>query len=969
MKKFRGISRFIILIILLALNLPCVTLAATQSYEVNLLPETYQKITGWGAFPASVQDLWLDKYAAHTAIYRELGINSVRIELRGNCGDGEGNLVKAYMDTFAGHIKTAVNNNIKDYMVCIWTPPAEMKTNNKIEGQNDDGTRATLLVEKEQTFCHYIVNVLGDLEKRGLPLPQVLSMQNEPNNAFSYYQCCYYDMEQFKRVFKLMRKTLDASGYEDILLAGAESPDYKDNHLWFGESFEELETDEEFRKAMGVFTTHSYYAPAVTNQKRIDKFIDNKNKIPEKEVWQTEYSTAHNQAFEAEIDRVIGGVGVFITDVAWVGVNRWYWWMGWDPRYPITEAHQEVLLAGDGITGVTKSLMYQVFEKVWNNAPAGAKVMRLSTNDPAVVNTTMPQSDMVAFSADGRNTVLFINSSDEDKTYSFNGLTGSSVEVYTAAKDSLDLVENRNLAGGSLENVLIPARSVNVIVTRANDEAAPKITYEKEKSVGIDGDTYISREKELPITIRLDEPATLIVNKQKVTLGDDLSYQMNLKLDGIGKTVRIDAKDEAGNQSEPLFLKFRYDEKYVAVVLDTAEERTNSSTYELRGSVNVESDLTVNGESVPLDDELNFTYQMALQQGENPIRLLAVDKNGNKSPEKLHTVWCDSAAPEISLDNTEFTTTDAEYVLSGKVSEPVKAFKINQKPVTVKDDLTFRMKVYLKEGENQLTLQATDLFENHSEKTITLNFEKTSETPYLTDSVSYTRKADRRIAVDGNLEEAWVIDNKANKVVNGVPCNIMNFGTLWDEDYLYVGARVYDSSLIFDDDRVYQNDCVEIFLNPTNSKTGAYGEGDCQLFIGYPKGRPALFVNEGADCLVGWKDFEGGYTVEMAIPWKSMGISPKDGVRIGFDITNDDKNVEGGAREAVMTWAGTGDNWQTTANFGTLILTASREVTYQEKQQETISDIPAASFAEGEDSENWLERILKVLGVLAVHEK
>ena len=920
MKNLKRIICVLLAVIIIAAQ---VFAAEVKVYNATLLPETYQTIRQWGVYPSSISDWWPDKYAAHKAIYRDMGITMARIEIRGQCGDGDGNLVKEYTDMLALHIQTGVNNGINDFLASVWTPPAGMKTNNKIEGQNEDGTRATLLPEKEELFCKYIVNVFNDLRKRGLPVPKVFSLQNEPNNAFDYYQCCYYDLEQYKRVFKLMRKTLDENGYSHVRMTGAEGAQHKDNLMWFGEGFSELETDKEFGDAVDIISSHAYYNPAVAFKKDIDTYTENVQKFPDKEVWQTEYSTAHNQKFDLEIDRAMGGMRVFTTDVAWIGVNGWFWWIGWDPRYPITDAHQEAILAGDGITGVDKSLIYQSLAKIWKNVPAGSKVMRLSTDDPEVVNTSEPQSDMVAFSNGQKTVILFTNTSKEDKIYNFCDLSGNSAEVYTAVSTESGLYQasNRNLTGGTLNNVAIPARSINIIVAQSKDKAPPSITYEKAREIGVDGDVYVSRDQNLNLDIKVDEASDVLVNKKKVALNDDFSYTRKLLLNKGVTRVRLDARDKAGNRTQPLFLQFRYDPKYVDIQLSKTEDISNNDNYVINGSVNVKSDILVNGEPIELDENLNFSHEIKLSQGDNALVLTATDESGNKSKDAVLNVFCDSIAPEIRLANTEFTTADSEFVVIGSLSKPVKALEIGGKEIKIRDDLSFISKVSLSEGENEISLKATDFVGNIGVNNPKITFNKTDATPNPTTGTANTKKATSRININGNIDEAdWKLDQKASKVISGTANNIVNFGTLWDSNYLYVAAKIYDTALVFDDDRVYQNDCFEIFLNPTNSKKGKYEEKDMQLFTGYGKGRGVLHINTSAECLTAWKDFDGGYTIEMAVPWKDLGITPSDGMKIGFDVMVDDKDVTG-AREAVIGWFGTSDNWQNTSGFGTLILT------------------------------------------------
>jgi O-glycosyl hydrolase len=939
---------------LLVSGLAPVSAAGIKTYNVTVLPDKYQTVKGWGVFPSSVTDQWLNKYAAHTGIYRDLGITQFRIEVRGNCGDADGNLVQEYMDTLSAHIQTAVNNGVSEYMVSIWSPPAGMKTNNKIEGLNEDGTAAALLPEKEEAFAKYLVKVFNEIKRRGLPIPIAFSLQNEPNNAFGYYQCCYYTMEQYQRVCKLIRKTFDGAGYKDIRMMGTEGAEYKSNVMWLGNDFSEFEKDAEFEKSLDIIASHSYYNRQSTQKRDIDAYVANLKKYPGKEVWQTEFSTAHNLAVDNEIDRAIGAMGIFATDMAWVGNNVWYWWSGWDFRRPAQAAHQEDILFGDGITSTEKSLIFQCFAKVWKNVPVGSEVLRMKTDDSAVVNTSMPESDMVAFGGGGRTVALFINSSKEDKIYNFDGLTGVSAEVYTAVSTESGLAEiaNRNLTDGKLNGVFAPARSVTVIVTQAKDKAPPEIKYEKDKTLGYDNGVYVSRQPTVNLNLEIDEQAGLTVNKSRVKLNGGLTYSQEIKLGEKSVTeIRLDAEDTSGNQTPPVFLKFRYDPKYVGVAIAKNEDTTNDENYILSGSVNIKSNLTINGEPVELDGGLNFAHPLEPEQGENSYSIIAADDSGNKSKEVVFKLFCDSDEPQITVSNTDFTTTDSEYVITGQLSEPVKYLEVNGKDVKVKDDLTFITKIGLFEGANTVTLKAADFYENAGEKELVLTYGKIKESPHATDALSYTRKAASKITVDGKLDEDdWVIDNKANKVISGAPDNIVNFGTLWDKNYLYIGAVIYDTVLIFDDERVYQNDCFEVFINPSNEKKGAYGEKDKQLFVGYPKNRIGLYANSGADYKSGWSDFEGGYTVELAIPWSSTGITPGDGVKAGFDIAVDDKDSEG-ARESVTAWAGTSDNWQDTSSFGTLILTSETEVTYKDKPENTGDD----ESGNGEGSETASE--------------
>ncbi|NUN23712.1 MAG: hypothetical protein HUU09_09625, partial [Candidatus Jettenia caeni] len=58
-----------------------------------------------------------------------------------------------------------------------------------------------------------------------------------------------------------------------------------------------------------------------------------------------------------------------------------------------------------------------------------------------------------------------------------------------------------------------------------------------------------------------------------------------------------------------------------------------------------------------------------------------------------------------------------------------------------------------------------------------------------------------------------------------------------------------------------------------------------------------------------------------AIPWSNLGITPSDGMKIGFDIQNNDDD-NGNTREHVLMWNGKNDNYRNTSAFGDLILSS-----------------------------------------------
>lgn len=933
-----------------------------KTYDATVLPDNYQTVKGWGLFPASIGPAFADKYAAHQALFKDLGITQFRVELRGQAGDGDGDLVTGPLDDLASVIKAGVNNGITKYTACVWTPPAGMKDNNDISGWLVKNVQhASLLQSKEQTFCDWIVKSINYIVSKGLPAPTFFSLQNEPD-VYMDYQSCGYELDQYERVAKLLRKTLNAAGYSNITLIGPEGGGYN-IEKWLGTGFSALKNDQEYADALGGFVLHSYPSQSMSLAQRNTNFqtyVQDASQFPAKDRWQGEYCNT-TWPEDAEIDRVIDSMRIFTSDVAWAGANYWQWWMGWDSRYPITDKAQETLVGGDGVTSVTKGRHFEVLSKIFNSAPPGSIVKRMSTNDPSVTNAEVYQSDMMALTNDKSTVAMLINTSNEDKIYNVHGLTGMSATVYSvaAAFDGIQTMASKNVQDGTVSGVVIPARSVNLVVTSMTDTVPPEIQLVKDKNLFFDGVKYVSWNNRMLLRGKVDEPAEIKINGKTAALNPDFSFSALVDLPNAMNTIEIDAKDNFNNYSQPLIFNVAYDPNYLALMVDKTPTQVTDPDFIIRGTVNTPSAIKVNSDTVTAKDDLTFEYRTTLAEGQNHFVLTAKGVNGNASAPVEVNVFCDSKGPEVTLFNTQTLTEDWEYVLSGKSDEAVKSLQINGKDILLSADLSFCEKLTLAQGENTFIIRAVDLYGNASIKEFKVTFNQTALTPHNTDGVSYSRRAAANVTVDGNIDEAdWHMDNKASKSISGLvgdPNNIVNFGTLWDDNNLYVAAKVYDNKICFGAAQVYKNDGIELFFNPSNAKAGTYTGKDKQLFISMNQNGNGMYVNTGAAYQTGWKNIDGGYTVEMAIPWSSLGLTPAEGLQIGFDIQNDDSDISGN-RQSTIVWNGTASDYNDTSHFGTLVLTSKEDVTYIDKavvqSMDTTAPITTLS-ADKQENNGW----------------
>lgn len=181
------------------------------------------------------------------------------------------------------------------------------------------------------------------------------------------------------------------------------------------------------------------------------------------------------------------------------------------------------------------------------------------------------------------------------------------------------------------------------------------------------------------------------------------------------------------------------------------------------------------------------------------------------------------------------------------------------------------------------------------------------------------RPAAGTITVNGSLSESsWNLSQTISKVTTGTANNTATFGVLWDANNLYIGVRVLDGSLYSDSPDAWDNDAVEIFIDANNNKLSTFDGRDNQFIKVYNSS--SLFTKVSVTGVQhAYAAISGGYTIEMAIPWSQLGITPAAGVSIGFDVGYDDDD-NGGARDGQAVWYGSLYNYENTSAYGTVIL-------------------------------------------------
>jgi endo-1,4-beta-xylanase len=175
--------------------------------------------------------------------------------------------------------------------------------------------------------------------------------------------------------------------------------------------------------------------------------------------------------------------------------------------------------------------------------------------------------------------------------------------------------------------------------------------------------------------------------------------------------------------------------------------------------------------------------------------------------------------------------------------------------------------------------------------------------------------------VDGVVDPMWA---QARQISTTIPVIGSGGATataklLWDSGYLYVLVNVADPVLDESSTNLYEQDSVEIFVDPDNGKTTGFDDDDGQYRISFSNRQSVDGGFAAADNLTSATAIvPGGYVVEARIQLDT--IHPASDSLLGFELQVND--ATGGRRTAASTWHDpTGVSYVNTSRWGVLRLT------------------------------------------------
>lgn len=253
----------------------------------------------------------------------------------------------------------------------------------------------------------------------------------------------------------------------------------------------------------------------------------------------------------------------------------------------------------------------------------------------------------------------------------------------------------------------------DVAVEGLDDVAAPVITLEEP------ADTLHEAQYEIKFTVTDDSEYTVVVK-----LGDtvvepaDGKYIVTLA-NGVN-TVTVTATDKsmfANSATETIEVT------YEAVPVITVSGITDGATVKTAGQkITVSADIgqivSVKLGETDLTAGTDGKYALTLAEGENTITVEA--KNGGTTGTLTIKVTLDTQAPEITLSAKEETVSSATYTFTVETTDAeTVVVKVNGKTITAGDN---GYTVTLEEGENEISVTATDAAGNFGTKSVTVTY-------------------------------------------------------------------------------------------------------------------------------------------------------------------------------------------------------------------------------------------------------
>ncbi len=240
----------------------------------------------------------------------------------------------------------------------------------------------------------------------------------------------------------------------------------------------------------------------------------------------------------------------------------------------------------------------------------------------------------------------------------------------------------------------------------------------------------VSRVREANLTIEgLTDPDAVVQlqgDPSFIPVSGDGRFNLKRQLVEGSNIIQLIATDPAGNTttvSREAILVTRPPEVVITNPLN--DQWTNQNIITVAGAIPAGTRLKVNGQEAAVNEASQFEREIILQEGDNIIRLEAIDDVGNVASQEI-IVHRKTTPPTLELnvaDNQIFQQSDVQIV--GKTNSGATVL-VGGQAVAVSPLGEFQTNVKLLTGENLLEVAAQDQAGNVTQRQYRLNYEITA---------------------------------------------------------------------------------------------------------------------------------------------------------------------------------------------------------------------------------------------------
>jgi YD repeat-containing protein len=335
-----------------------------------------------------------------------------------------------------------------------------------------------------------------------------------------------------------------------------------------------------------------------------------------------------------------------------------------------------------------------------------------------------------------------------------------------------------NLTEGS-NTITVVAKDANnnqTVGTRTviRDSTPPTLTVSQPSNGSITNQSSVT----VSGTVSDANAITLKINGTVVTVNAQGAFSSSVPLNEGLNTITVLATDAAGNATSVTRTVRKDSTPPTLTVTQPAEGTiTNSTSVTVSGSVFDSTTVTllVNGTHVNIGANGSYTTQVSLNEGHNTISVSATDAVGNTTTLNRHVIK-DTTPPSLTVSNpvNGTVTNQSSISVAGTTSDSTTVtVKVNGISVSVGSGGSFSTSVALAEGNNVITVSATDAGSNNTTVTRTVIRDDTPPTLTVTNPVNGVITKQATIAVAGSVHDSTAV----TLTMNGIPVTIGGAGS------------------------------------------------------------------------------------------------------------------------------------------------------------------------------------------------